>query len=275
MRIDAHQHFWRYNPQEYEWMGRGMEKLHGDFLPEDLEPLLRAAGVQGTVAIQARQSVAETAWLLDLARQHDFIRGVVGWVPLADPRVKSHLEKFAADPKLKGIRHVLHNEPDTFYMLRDDFGAGINLLHDFGLAYDILIYEDQLPQTIEFVDRHPGQTFILDHLAKPHIHRQELAPWRDDFEEIATRENVYCKISGMITEGDWQNWSTDDLRPYFDEALEAFTPNRLMFGSAWPFLLLAGEYKQWLDLVLGEISELSADERAAIMSGNAIGAYRL
>jgi L-fuconolactonase len=275
MTIDAHQHFWHYDAREYGWIGEDMKVLRRNFLPGDLRPLLRGSGIDGTVAVQARQTLAETEWLLDLAEQHEFIRGVVGWVPLTDPCVEAHLERFAGRPLCKGMRHVLQDEADDFYMLRADFNAGITKLKDFGLVYDILIYERHLEQTIEFVDRHPDQVFVLDHVAKPRIRERKIAEWRVQMEDLATRENVFCKLSGMVTEADWKTWSTAALRPYFDVVLNAFTPNRLLFGSDWPVLRLAAEYGQWVDLLRGEISGLSESERSGIMGGNAVKIYRL
>jgi L-fuconolactonase len=275
-RIDAHQHFWRYRPEEYGWMaGAGLEPIRRDFLPEDLEPELRAAGIAGAVSVQARQTLDETAWLLDLAGRHAFLRGVVGWVPLADPGAAGALERFAGRTKLKGVRHLLQDEPDDDYMLRPDFNAGVGRLHRCQLAYDILIFERHLPQTVRFVDRHPNQVFVLDHIAKPRIRERALSPWRENVAELAKRGNVYCKLSGMATEADWQTWRPEDLRPYFDTVLEAFGPKRLMFGSDWPVLLLAGAYQGWHAVAAEMISALSSSERAWIMGGAAEEAYRL
>jgi len=236
---------------------------------------MRESGVDGTVAVQARQMSEETEWLLDLAARNAFIRGVVGWVPLADPDAGEYLERFAQNPKLKAVRHVLHDEPDDSYMLRDDFNRGISLLRSFGLTYDILIFERHLPQTLEFVDGHPGQVFVVDHIAKPRIKARLLSPWRERIQELARRENVYCKVSGMATEADWDAWTSDDLRPYFDIVLSAFGPKRLMFGSDWPVLTLAGGYKTWMDTFRSFIAELSADEQESMRRGAAIAAYRL
>jgi L-fuconolactonase len=275
-RIDAHQHFWRYQPEEYSWMtGEDMEPIRRDFLPEDLEREMRAAGFGGAVSVQARQSLRETNWLLELAKHHAFLRGVVGWAPLTDPLVAAVLEQFAGRTKLKGLRHLLQDEPDDGYMLRSDFNAGISLLEHYHLAYDILIFERHLPQTMRFVDRHPNQVFVLDHTAKPRIREQSLSPWRENIAELARRENVYCKISGMATEADWRGWRPEDLQPYFDTVLEAFGPERLMFGSDWPVLLVAGTYRGWHDTVSGMISGLSAAEQDRIMGGTATEAYRL
>ena len=270
LTLDAHHHLWQYNDRDYVWMSGEMTALRRDFLVPDLEEVMRESGVDGTVAVQARQMTEETEWLLDLAARNAFIRGVVGWVPLADPDAGEYLERFAQNPKLKGVRHVLHDEPDDAYMLRDDFDRGISLLPAFGLAYDILIFERHLPQTLAFVDRHPGQVFVVDHIAKPRIKARLLSPWRERMQELARRENVYCKVSGMATEADWSAWTADDLRPYFDAVLSAFGPKRLMFGSDWPVLTLAGGYKTWMDTFRSFIAELSVDEQEGMRRGTAI-----
>jgi L-fuconolactonase len=275
LTIDAHHHLWEYNDRDYVWMSGEMTVLRRNFLVPDLQEAVRESGVDGTVAVQARQMTEETEWLLDLAGRNDLIRGVVGWVPLVAPDAGRHLQRFAQNSKLKGVRHVLHDEPDDYYMLREDFNRGISLLRSFGLAYDILIFERHLPQTLEFVDRHPGQVFIVDHIAKPRIKAQVLSPWRERIKELAKRENVYCKVSGMVTEADWKSWTADDLRPYFDIVLSAFGPKRLMFGSDWPVLTLAGSYKTWMDTFRSFIAELSVDEQESVRRSAAIAAYRL
>ncbi len=275
MRIDAHHHFWRYNAAEYGWITDEMSLLRRDFLPAELEAEIAGAGIDGVVSVQARQSLAETEWLLQLADEQSFIRGVVGWIPLTAPEAGEIAARLSARRKLKGVRHVLQDEPDEFYMLRVDFNRGVAALADAGLAYDILIFDRHLPQTIRFVDRHPNQVFILDHVAKPRIRDGMFSPWRDNISNLAKRENVFCKISGMVTEADWTRWSEEDLRPYFDAVLEAFTPQRLMFGSDWPVCLLACGYRQWCEVVSRAIGRLSAAEQAEIFGGAAVRAYRL
>ena len=276
MIIDAHHHLWRYDAREYDWIGDDMSVLRRDFLPSDLETEIRAAGVDGTVAVQARQTVEETRWLLEIAARDGNIRGVVGWVPLVDPNVERDLERFAdGSPKLRGVRHVLQGEPDDRYMLRDDFRRGIALLEKFGLCYDILVFERHLPPARELVDRHPNQTFVLDHVAKPRIKSGEIEPWRRDLIELARRPNVFCKLSGMVTEADWLRWTPAALQPYADVVLEAFGPRRVMFGSDWPVCLLACPYREWLDVVRSWIAPLSPDERARMLAGTAIEAYGL
>ncbi len=273
--IDAHQHFWNYTPKEYGWIDDRMNVLRRDFVPEHLNVEIERVGIRGTVAVQARQTLQETDWLLGLARRHETIRGIVGWVPLVDPDVALHLDKYSANSRIKGMRHVLHDEADDHYVLRDDFNAGISLLAGFGLTYDILIFEGHLPQSIRFVDRHPNQIFVIDHMAKPRIKRCRLAPWRENIARIAERQHVYCKISGMVTEADWQGWTYGDLEPYLDTVLEAFGPRRLMFGSDWPVLLVASSYGKWFETVGRYISRLSESERDWILGGTAVQAYNL
>lgn len=273
--IDAHHHLWRYVPEEYPWMTESMGSLRRDYLLSDLNAVAQAAGVTGTVAVQARQTLAETEWLSQIAAQSSFIRGVVGWAPLVDAGVGGLLERLASLPRLKAVRHVLHDEPDDFYMLREDFNRGVSHLKRLGLRYDMLIFERHLPQTIEFVDRHPGQVFIIDHIAKPRIRDREISPWRENLRELARRDNVYCKLSGMVTEADWNSWTDDDLRDYFQIALEAFGPARLMFGSDWPVLTLASSYERWLQSVKRAIAGFSLHEQQRVMHGTAVEAYAL
>jgi L-fuconolactonase len=263
VKIDAHHHFWKYHPAEYGWIGDAMACLRRDFLPADLQEEMRAAGIDGAISVQARQSLDETRWLLELADKHDWIKGVVGWLPLADPNCE-----LPAHPKLKGVRHVVQAEPHGF--LDDEaFHRGIARLN--GLVYDILIVERQLPEAIRFVDRHPNQVFVLDHIAKPKIKSNELAPWRENIRELARRANVFCKVSGLVTEADYRQWTEAQLRPYFDVVLEAFGPRRLMFGSDWPVCLVACEYGRWARIVAG----LSQSEQAHIMGCTATAVYQL
>ncbi|HWF91895.1 MAG TPA: amidohydrolase family protein [Terriglobales bacterium] len=273
--IDAHHHLWQYSPEEYPWMLDGMEKIRKDFLVPQLQDVTRTAGVTGTVAVQARQTLEETEWLLNLADGTSLIRGIVGWVPLIEEDIAKRLEVFSAKPKLRGVRHVLHDEQDDLYMLREDFNRGISLLKDFDLVYDILIFERHLPQTLEFVDRHPNQVFVLDHIAKPKIRNKIFSPWDRGITELACRENVYCKISGMVTEADWNDWSESDLRPYFDAVLQAFGPPRVMFGSDWPVIEVACEYGRWSRIVRGWISQQSPADQSAILAETAKKAYSL
>lgn len=276
MAIDAHHHFWRYSPREYGWISDSMSVLRRDYLPDDLRREASAAGADGVVSVQARQTLEETDWLLDLAGQNaGFIRGVVGWVPLVSETVGRDLIRYAGRSKLKAVRHVLQDEPDEDYMLRDDFNRGVAMLKDFGLRYDILIFGRHLPQAIRLVDRHPKQTFVLDHIAKPRVRAGELWPWRENLKELARRPNVYCKLSGVVTEADHRNWTPQHLRPYMDVALEAFGSRRLMFGSDWPVCLLACGYRRWHQIVKEFASKLTPDEQERIFEKTAVEAYGL
>ena len=273
LRIDSHHHLWRFNPKEYGWIDEQMQVLRHDFLPPDLYKEISAAGINASIAVQARQTLEETRWLLELATQNDFIRGVVGWVPLIDPNVGDIMATFAAHPKLRALRHVLQDEPDENYILREDFNRGIRELKTHNLTYDILIFERHLPQTIRFVDQHPNQTFVVDHLAKPRVKFGALEPWRAHMHELAKRPNVYCKISGLATEADHKNWTEDQLQPYMDTVLSAFGPGRTMFGSDWPVSLLALSYQRWVSLVEKTTASLSTEEQQQFWGEKAIAAY--
>jgi L-fuconolactonase len=273
--IDAHHHLWRYSPEQYPWMSTRMSALRRDFLIEDLNQVTQADGVTGTVVVQASQTVEETEWLSQIAAKSDLIRGVVGWVPLADASVGRVLERVASLPKVKAIRHVLHDEPDDLYMLREDFNHGLSELKKVDLRYDLLIFEKHLPQAIEFVDRHPGQIFILDHIAKPRIRERKISPWRENLRELARRSNVYCKISGMVTEADWGSWTDADLKDYFDVVLDTFDVSRLMFGSDWPVLTVASSYGRWLRSVKLVVAGLSTHEQRRLFHDTAVEAYGL
>jgi L-fuconolactonase len=272
-KIDAHHHFWKYDPVEYGWINDEMSAIRRDFLPADLEKEMQTADISGVISVQARQTLEETRWLLELADKHEFIRGVAGWVPLTDPKVSTTLEHLSRSKKLRGVRHVLQDEPDPLYLLREDFNAGIRALRPFGLTYDILIFERHLPQTVRLVDRHPEQIFVVDHLAKPRVRMKELSPWRENLQELAKRQNVYCKLSGLVTEANYSNWSTEQLTPYLDTVLLAFGANRLMFGSDWPVCLVAIDYPEWAAIVANAISGLSPSEQERIWSGTAQEAY--
>jgi L-fuconolactonase len=274
MKIDAHHHFWKYCAAEYAWIDDAMSVIRRDFLPSDLEKEIREAGIDGVVSVQARQTLDETRWLLTMAAQNDFIKGVVGWVPLTEAFVRDELDSLRGDPRLRAVRHVVQGEPDG-YLLRKDFNAGVSILREMGLAYDLLIREPQLPEATRFVDQHPHQVFVLDHLAKPRVKGNRLDPWRKNLRELARRENVYCKISGLVTEADFETWTEGQLQPYLETALEAFGPHRVMFGSDWPVCLVACNYRCWYDVVCRFAASLSPEERASLFRGTAARAYNL
>ena len=273
MTIDAHQHFWRYDPAEYPWIPLG-SPLHADRLPDDLAPLLAGCGIDGSVAVQARQTIEESRWLLALADQSPLIKGVVGWVDLRSRAVERDLAELAAHPRFRGVRHVAQDEPDDF-LRGTAFQQGIARLADHGLTYDLLVYPRQLPAAIDLVRAFPGQPFVLDHLAKPPIRTAALSPWREQIRELAALPNVMCKVSGMVTEADPAAWQPADLRPYLDVVLAAFGPDRLMYGSDWPVCLLASEYARQYAATMDYFATLSAENRAGIEGGNAVRFYRL
>jgi len=252
-----------------------MAPIARDFLPQDLQQVLTASEIQGSVAVQAKQSLAETESLLNFAQEFPVIRGVVGWAPIASPELPQILERFHPFQKLKGFRHVVQDEPDDAFLLRPDFNAGIALFKQHGLVYDILVFERQLPAAISFVDRHPSQVFVLDHIAKPRIRERVLEPWRTNIRELARRENVYCKLSGMVTEAHWTQWTLPDLLPYFEVVLDAFGPKRLMAGSDWPVCLLAATHEKWFSTLHEFISPLSVAEHDMILGGVATHVYSL
>ena len=275
MRVDAHQHFWRYDPAEYVWIGEGMERLARDYLPADLAPLLTAEGIAGSVAVQARQAIEETRWLLGLAAKHPAILGVVGWVDLRSSEVGEQLREFAANPRFVGVRHVVQNEPDVRFLLGEAFVGGLRQLHGFGLTYDLLLFPPQLPAAVELAGMMPEQPFVLDHLAKPLIKPGTLDPWQADLRALARHPNVSCKLSGLVTEAAWQGWKRADFAPYLEVALEAFGPKRLMLGSDWPVCLLAAEYPDTVGIVTDFIARLSDSEQALILGGTASRFYGL
>ena len=276
MRIDSHQHFWAINETDYVWMGHEHTSIKRDFLPADLHLLMDASGIDGCVAVQARQMIEETRWLLGLAEENERIRAVVGWVPLTENAGGPWLDEFASHPKLAGVRHVVHDEPDDNFILRNDFNAGIRRIVSHGLVYDILIFAKHLPQTITFVDRHPGQPFVVDHIAKPCIRKGVFdRTWAAGIRELSKRENVSCKISGMLTEVRDKEWDAELLRPYFETIFEAFGVQRLMFGSDWPVCLLQASYPTWARTAEELVSPFSPDEQAAFWGGNAARVYGL
>lgn len=270
MRIDAHQHFWSYNAVEYDWIDDSMRSLRRDYLPADLQPELDRAGFQGCVAVQARQTLEETRWLLELAERAPVVQGVVGWVDLRSPRVREDLESFAgANCRLVGIRHIVQAEPDDRFLMQPEFLRGIAVLEEFDLAYDVLIYTKHLPLASEFVERFPRQRFVLDHLAKPPIKGRNLGAWELGIRRLASFPNVYCKVSGLVTEADWHNWKPQDIKPCLDVAFDCFGPRRLMIGSDWPVCTVAASYSRTMAVVKDYLAEHSPEVREAVLGGNA------
>ena len=274
MKIDAHHHLWRYTPEEFDWINYDMRAIRRDFSPADLAPHLFATGIAGTVVVQARQTLLETNSLLALARQHPFIKGVVGWVPLIDPQIARLLEPLVAENKLKGVRHVLQGEPDA-YMANPAFDTGLKAVAARGLRYDLLVKAPQLPAAIQLVDRHPTLSFVLDHIAKPAITGAPPPEWRKLMAEIAKRPHVSCKFSGVVTEILGYEWTAQLLKPYFEVVLNAFGPERLMFGSDWPVCLVASDYVRWFRFVEQCTASLTPAEARSILGGTATRFYRL
>jgi len=268
MRLDAHQHFWKYNAREYEWIDDGMAELRRDFVPRDLKPLLEENGFEGCISVQARQNLEETRWLLELAGQNDFIRGVVGWVDLRSEDLPGQLDRFAGNGKLVGVRHLVQAEPDYEFMLRDDFRRGISQLKERGLTYDLLLHPRHLPAAVKLASEFPDQPFVLDHIAKPEIAKGVLAPWEQDVRELAKLDNVWCKVSGMVTEAQWKGWKVGDFRPYLDVVFEAFGTDRLMIGSDWPVCTVSGDYAATMGIVEEYMKQFSPVLQETVLGGN-------
>ncbi len=265
MRIDSHQHFWRYNSAEHAWISDEMAQLRRDFLPEDLWPLLQGVAFDGCIAVQVRQTLDETNWLLEIAGKHDFILGVVGWIDLRSPDLLSQLEASATHPKLSGVRHIVQDEADDEFMLRSDFLRGISMLEQFDLTYDLLIYPKHLRAAKRLVEKFPGQKFVLDHMAKPGIAEGRLTPWKEDLAELALSPNVFCKLSGMVTEAKWKAWEPEDFRRYLDTVIDAFTPERVMIGSDWPVCTLSADYRATLQVVIDYVQQFPVSIQSAIL----------
>ncbi|MBT8315025.1 MAG: amidohydrolase family protein [Maribacter sp.] len=275
MTIDAHQHFWKYKPSKHTWIDDSMSVIRRDFLPSDLKKVYDENGIDGCVAIQADQTLEETNFLLGLSATYDFIKGVVGWVDLRAKNADEVLNEYSAHGKIKGFRHLVQGESDHNFLLRDDFLRGISFLETYDFVYDILIFPHQLGATLEFVKRFPNQKFVIDHIAKPYIKDGYFDGWSVLMREIAKQDNVYCKLSGMVTEADFNDWTPEQIYPYMNLVLEAFGPNRIMFGSDWPVCLVASEYGEVKQLVTNFISSLSLSEQSKIMGMNAIEFYNL
>jgi L-fuconolactonase len=275
MRLDSHQHFWHYSPTEHTWMTDQMAILKRPFLPEDLQPLLASIHFDGCVAVQARQSLEETRWLLELADQYDFIKGVVGWVDLCSDSLRLQLERFVRLPKLVGVRHIVHDEPDDNFMLRPDFRRGISQLKEFDLTYDLLLFPQHLKPAIKLVQEFPQQPFVLDHISKPRIAERLFSPWQEDLHLLAKLANVSCKLSAMVTEAKWYQWRPEDFHRYLDIVYAAFGWNRLMIGSDWPVCTLSGEYAPVMKIVMDYVQRFPAEAQAAILGENCARIYGL
>jgi L-fuconolactonase len=274
-RIDAHQHFWHFDPVRDSWINQEMKVIQRDFIPEDLQPLLIKNDLDGCIAVQASQSEEETKFLISLAKEHDFIAGVVGWVDLQAKDIMKRLANYKLYPVVKGFRHVLQGEAERDLMLHTRFKRGIAALQQYGFTYDILIFPDQLKFSSELVAAFPDQKFVVDHIAKPYIKRGEIAEWKADIEKLASYPNVYCKISGMVTEGNWTTWKQEDFRPYMDVVVRAFGTNRIMFGSDWPVCEVAASYDEVVNIVKNYFSAFTQGEQAQFFGLNAIQFYNL
>ncbi len=274
MTIDAHQHFWNYQLQRDTWITEEMSKIRRDFLPDDLAPILKKNLIEGCMAVQADQSEKETDFLIKCARNNSFIKGIVGWTDFQSPGVQARLEYYYQFQEVRGFRHVVQAEPDDF-LSNKNFCKGVSYLEQYNYTYDILIYPQQLSAALIFVKKFPNQQFVIDHLAKPFIRQQQLKPWKQQLQQIAMHENVYCKISGMVTEADWKNWKVSDFKPYLETVLEAFGPKRLMYGSDWPVCLVGASYEDQLAIVKQFIEPLSPSEKKGILGGNAERFYHL
>lgn len=275
LRIDAHQHFWKFDPVRDSWIDEEMKVIQRDFLPSDLQPVLQQNGIEGSVVVQSDQSTTENEFQLQNANNNEFIKGVVGWVDLQSDNIKEQLQELSQYKKLKGFRHVLQSEPDPAFMMRPDFLRGISCLRQFNYTYDILIYPKHLVYAKQMVAAFPDQPFVIDHLAKPFIKDGIIEDWKRDMVAIAQHENVSCKISGMVTEANWKQWKKDDFRPYLDVAFEVFGSKRILFGSDWPVCLVAASYEKMLDIVQDYISEFTTQEQSDFWSGNAVSFYNL
>lgn len=273
--IDSHHHFWIYRPNEFDWLTDDMEALRRHFMPADLKAAAEPAGVSGIITVHAKRTREDTAWLLALAAQDPFIKGVVGWVPLKDAELGVILDDLRKNSHFRGIREIIQGAPDDEFFTCPEFNRGIHELTVRQIPFDLLIFHDQLPSATRFVDQHPNQQFILDHIAKPEIRSTGAGDWNTQIRELARRPNVYCKFSGVVTEVREPDWSIDLIRPYFDTVLEAFGPQRLMFGSDWPMCLQRADYARWVDTVKELASSLSAAESEAFFSNTAQAAYAL
>jgi L-fuconolactonase len=274
-KIDSHQHFWKFDPVRDSWINDEMKRIQKDFFPEDLQVELRQNDFDGCVAVQSDQSEAENHFHFQNAEKFDFIKGIVGWVDLQSKTVEERLKYYSQVKKIKGFRHVLQGEPQRDLMLQPAFMNGVSLLKKYNYTYDILIFKDQLQYIPKFVSAFPDQPFIIDHIAKPDIKNREIDRWEKDIRQLAPFENLYCKMSGMVTEADWKNWKKEDFKPYLDVVVETFGTDRIMFGSDWPVCLVAASYSEMLGIVEDYFSTFSKDEQENIFGLNAIRFYNL
>jgi L-fuconolactonase len=275
MRIDSHQHFWKFDPVRDSWINEEMKLIQRNFLPEDLEPVLKQNNLDGCVTVQSDQSEEENEFQLQNAAEHSFIKGIVGWVDLQSGNVEERLEYYSQFPKMKGFRHVLQGESQRNFMLRPAFMNGIGLLKKYNFTYDILIFPDQLTYTKEFVAAFPDQPFVIDHIAKPYIKDKKIEEWAKDIAALAKYPNVHCKVSGMVTEANWQNWEEADFTPYLDVVTESFGVDRILYGSDWPVCQVAASYSEMIAIVKNYYSSFSEDEQDAIFGENAVKFYNL
>ncbi|PZX91854.1 amidohydrolase [Flavobacterium aquariorum] len=275
MKIDSHQHFWKFHPVKDSWINDDMKILQQDFLPSDLHSLLQENSIDGCVVVQADQSEEETHFLLKLASVNDWIKGVVGWIDIRSKNLENRLQYFSQYKKLKGFRHIVQAEPEEYFLLRDDFCEGISKLSKYNFTYDLLIFPMHLPYAVELVKRFPQQSFVIDHLAKPDFKQSDFSLWEKGIREIANCPNVFCKVSGLVTEADWNNWKESDFTYCLDVVTEAFGMNRLLFGSDWPVSLLAASYEQSCGILVHYFSKFPKEQQDKFWGGNAIEFYNL
>lgn len=274
MIVDSHVHFWKYDAVRDTWITDDMSVLRQNFYPKDAQVFFSPSKVKACVAVQADQSETETNFLIDLSSRHDFIKGVVGWVDFRKDDIGERLRHYSQFSVVKGFRHIVQSESQDF-LLNKTFQSGINLLRAFDFTYDILIYHTQLRPAVSFAQKFPDQTFVLDHCAKPNIRNKEINSWKEMLKELAQHPHMFCKLSGLLTEANWKTWTNDDLKPYIDTVFETFGPGRIMFGSDWPVMMLAGQYVNWIEVVKSYITQYTAQEQENILSRNAATAYRL
>ena len=273
--IDAHQHFWQFDPVRDSWINNEMLVIKKDFLPADLLPVLQNNKVDGCIVVQSDQSEKENEFQLSNAGTFDFIQGVIGWVDLQSPDVEDRLNYYSSFKKMKGFRHILQEETDRQLMLKPAFTNGISLLEKYNFTYDLLIFPDQIKYAVQLAAKYPNQKFVINHIAKPNIKDQQIVDWAKDMRALADHKNVYCKVSGMVTEANWKGWNKTDFTPYFDVIVNSFGADRIMFGSDWPVCLLAASYNQTLEIMMDYFSSFTINENAKFFALNAIKFYNL